>query len=267
MADARITASESLARLPPAAAPATLRRLAAIADAVLVVTPVWPAARSGARTLRRAAWWTEAAAGAGLEPLVELRRQAAGRVCLVLRPAAGAGAAGSTGTRTASHPLRLRLNDDLSRDTSFAWMSASIVLALERSGVAVSIAPTELPRSLEPGRRRALARLIERGAPPREASEIGWTHYWDAYRRPLRGAHPLALYATNVRFARADPGGWDPWMAELVSGSLPLGPISSFCREVLVSAGVAPNAPMSCRSRRPRGWSPTAAAHCAARAR
>ena len=29
-------------------------------------------------------------------------------------------------------------------------------------------------------------------------------------------------------------------MAELVSGSLPLAPISSFCREVLVSAGVAP---------------------------
>ena len=29
-------------------------------------------------------------------------------------------------------------------------------------------------------------------------------------------------------------------MAELVAGSLPLAPISTFCREVLVAAGVAP---------------------------
>ena len=240
LTDARVTASESLERLAPAAVPATLRRLGATADAVLVVAPVWPSARSGARTLRRAAWWTEAAAAAGLEPLVELRRQAGGRVCLVLRQAVAPAPPLPAAPRSASRPLRLRLNDDLSRDTSFAWISASIALALERTGVAVSIAPTELPRSLEPGRRRALARLIERGAPPRSASEIGWTHFWEAYRRPLRGEHPLALYATNVRFARSERGAWDPWMAELVSGSLPLAPISSFCREVLVAAGVAP---------------------------
>ena len=238
--DVRFTASESLERLPPAQVPATLRRLAAAADAVLVVAPVWPAARSGARTLRREAWWTEVASGAELEPLVEWRGRAAGRVCLVLRRAVAQAPPAAHAPRAGSGELRLRINDDLSRDTSFAWISASIALALERTGVAVSIAPTELPRSLEPGRRRALARLIDRGAPSRSVSEIGWTHFWEAYRRPLGGKHPLALYATNVRFAHADPGAWDPWMAELVAGSLPLAPISLFCREVLVAAGVAP---------------------------
>jgi len=238
---ADITATQSLERLRPAAVPAAIRRLGAAADAVLVVAPVWPAARSGSRTLRRASWWTEAAAVAGLEPLVELRRQAAGRVCLVLRHAVAQPEPPPAAPRSGSREPRLRINDDLSRDTSFAWISASIALALERLGVAVSIAPTELPPSLEPGRRRALGRLIERGAPPRPASEIGWTHFWEAYRRPLHGEHPLALYATNVRFARADRGAWDPWMAELVSGSLPLAPISSFCREVLLEAGVPPD--------------------------
>ncbi len=134
--------------------------------------------------------------------------------------------------------FHVRICDDLSRPTSFTWISASIALALERIGVRVSIAPTELSASIEPDRRRALEALIERGSAPRATAEVGWTHFWPEYRRPLGGEQPLALFAVNYAFAESSPDGWDPWMRGLVEGSQPLGPISTFCAEVLSKAGV-----------------------------
>jgi glycosyltransferase involved in cell wall biosynthesis len=241
-AKTRIVGNESgppLDHLPPAAVGPALAGLAAEADALVVVVPVWPAGRraasSATRTLRRPEWWLTAAAEAGLEPWVELRR-GGGHACLVLgRPKAAARAAPPAVAPSGFH---VRICDDLSRPTSFTWISASIALALERIGVRVSIAPTELSASIEPERRRALEALVERGSAPRATAEVGWTHFWPEYRRPLGGEQPLALFAVNYAFADSSPDGWDPWMRGLVEGSQPLGPISTFCAEVLSNAGV-----------------------------
>jgi glycosyltransferase involved in cell wall biosynthesis len=229
-----------LDHLPPAAVGPALAGLAAEVDALVVVVPVWPAGRraasSATRTLRRPEWWLAAAAEAGLEPWVELRR-GGGHACLVLgwpRPAPPR----ATAPPVAPSGFHVRICDDLSRATSFTWISASIALALERIGVRVSIAPTELSASIEPARRRALEALVERGSAPRATAEVGWTHFWPEYRRPLGGEQPLALFAVNYAFADSSPDGWDPWMRGLVEGSQPLGPISTFCAEVLSSAGV-----------------------------
>lgn len=229
-----------LDHLPPVEVGPALAGLAAEVDALVVVVPVWPegrrAASSATRTLRRPEWWLAAAAEAGLEPWVELRRGGA-HACLVLgrpRPAAPRAAPPAV----APSGFHVRICDDLSRPTSFTWISATIALALERIGVRVSIAPTELSASIEPERRRALEALVERGSAPRATAEVGWTHFWPEYRRPLGGEQPLALFAVNYAFAESSPDGWDPWMRGLVEGSQPLGPISAFCAEVLSNAGV-----------------------------
>jgi glycosyltransferase involved in cell wall biosynthesis len=231
---------DDVAEQAPAAVPAALARLAADAGALVVVVPVWPAGRgavsSRTRTLRRSGWWHAAAAEAGLEPWVELRREAGGHACLVLRRPGPASAPPARAPGRGAEP-HIRIRDDLSRATSFTWITASIALALERIGTSVSIAPTELSPSIEPERRRALAALVERGGSVR-GSEVGWTHFWPEYRRRLGGAHPLALFAVNYGFAGSELDGWDPWMRELVEGDMPLGPISTFCADVLAEAGV-----------------------------
>jgi glycosyltransferase involved in cell wall biosynthesis len=222
--------------------PAAIAALAADVVALVVLVPVWPDGRrfasSRTRTLRRAVWWHQAAARGGLEPWVELRREAGGHACLVLRPAPEGDRRELPRAAPSRTGLHIRIHDDLSRATSFTWISASIALALEREGVSVSIAPTELTSSIGPARRRALGALIERGRAPAATAEVGWTHFWPEYRRPLGGEHPLALFALNYAFARSDRDGWDPWMRRLIEDSTPLGAISTFCADVLAKAGV-----------------------------
>ncbi len=228
----------------PAGVAERIAALGAEADALVLLVPVWPggcrAAAAATRTLRRPMWWQEAASRSGLEPWVELRREAGGHACLVLGRPQVPGAEPPAPARAARPDLHIRIHDDLSRGTSFTWISASIALALEREGVSVSIAPTELTPSIAPARRRALEALIERGRAPRATAEVGWTHFWPEYRRPLGGEHPLALFALNYAFGHTEPGAWDPWMRGLIEGDAPLGPISSFCAEVLSAAGVRP---------------------------
>ena len=232
-------AGPPLDHLPPAAVGPALAGLAAEVDALVVVVPVWPGAAGG--LLRHpdpaAARMVAGRGGGGGAGAVGRAAAGWGHACLVLgrpRPAA---------PRAASPPVapsgfHVRICDDLSRPTSFTWISASIALALARIGVRVSIAPTELSASIEPERRRALEALVERGSAPRATAEVGWTHFWPEYRRPLGGEQPLALFAVNYAFAESSLDGWDPWMRGLVEGSQPLGPISTFCAEVLSSAGV-----------------------------
>jgi glycosyltransferase involved in cell wall biosynthesis len=227
----------------PEVVPEAIAAFGAAADALFLLVPVWPRGRravaAGARTLRRAEWWYEAATRSGLEPWVELRREAEGHACLALGPPRAQTVTSPAPRRRSSRPgLHIRIHDDLSRGTSFAWVSASIALALEADGVSVSIAPTEVTRSIAPARRRNLDALMERGRAPAATAEVGWTHFWPQYRRRLGGEHPLALFAVNYGFARADRAAWDPWMRALVDGDAALGPISSFCGDVLAAAGV-----------------------------
>jgi glycosyltransferase involved in cell wall biosynthesis len=134
----------------------------------------------------------------------------------------------------------VRIHDDLSLGNSFAWISASIALALSDLGVSVSIAPTALSASFDPERAERLRTLVEHGpAPARVDAEIGWTHFWPQYQRPLGGRVPLALFAINYAFGGRDPAAFDPWLRQLLASGQPLAPISAFCRDVLADAGVA----------------------------
>jgi glycosyltransferase involved in cell wall biosynthesis len=227
-------------------------RLAQLGDRspIVALVPVWPEARHGAiddgpaRTLRTLRWWDATARRAGLEPALELRRESRGYRCLVLRTgptdAAPAPPPARAPAPTPNRP-RVRVNDDLSVAGSFAWISSSLAVALDEIGVPVSVAPTKVTPTLEPATRRRLDELMARdGDAGPVAGELGWTHFWRRYRRTLGGAKPLPLFAINYRFARSDPGGFDPWMRGLIAGSAPIAPISTFCRDVLAEAGVAP---------------------------
>jgi glycosyltransferase involved in cell wall biosynthesis len=238
-----------LHRLAPRA---SARRLRDVAHAGLVVllAPLWPAGRAdaladgGVRTLRSRHWWTARAAAAGLAPALELRTPAAAARCLVFEPRVPAPAAPPDVPRRPAGRSRpevvVRIHDDLSLGNSFAWISASIALALADLGVPVSIAPTELSASFDDERRERLRELVERGpAPARVDAEIGWTHFWPSYRRPIGGRVPLALFAINYAFTGRDPAAFDPWLRQLVASEQPLAPISGFCRDVLADAGVA----------------------------
>src|SRR4051795_9491206 len=104
-------AGPPLDHLPPAEVAPALARLAAEVDALMVVVPVWPAggraASSATRTLRRPEWWLAAAAEAGLEPWVELRR-GGGHACLVLgRPKPAAPRGGPPAAGPARFPVPL----------------------------------------------------------------------------------------------------------------------------------------------------------------
>jgi glycosyltransferase involved in cell wall biosynthesis len=71
-------------------------------------------------------------------------------------------------------------------------------------------------------------------------SELGWTHFWARYQRELGGRRPLPLFAINYEFAGHELTAHDPWMRGLIESDRPIAPISTFCRDVLVHAGVSP---------------------------
>lgn len=244
-----VVAAGLVEELPAGRVASELATLAADGPAVLLL-PTWPVGRHAAldatslRLLRSRDWWSDRVAEAALEPIVQVRRSAAGYDCLVLRdrPAPARERPRPTDAGGGHAPV-VRINDDLSAANSFAWISASIALALEDTGGRVSIAPTAISTSFGDLRRARLAALVEGedgGSPPAD-SEVGWTHFWPQYRRPLGGRLPLALFAINYQFGRRDLAGFDPWMRELIGSSMPIAPISSFCRDVLVDAGVAPD--------------------------
>ena len=223
------------------------RQLAALHHArlVVVLTPVWPEGRAAAmagapiRTLRSRRWWLARAAEAGLTPALELRTPLARAGSVVLEPRPADPPPAPRPVARTRPEVVARINDDLSLGNSFAWISASIALGLADLGVPVSIAPTELSTSFDAERRERLAGLIERGpAPARVDAEIGWTHFWPQYQRPLGGRVPLALFAINYCFRGNDPAAFDPWLRQLVASPQPLAPISTFCRDVLLDAGV-----------------------------
>lgn len=214
---------------------------------------VWPRGRGaavrGGRLLRPRGWWHAEAERAGLRPALDFRRDVDGVEALVLTRLGGSEP--GRYPRRARPEVLVRVNDPLDVANSFAWISASIALALEELEIPVSIAPTAISASFDPDRRARLEALIEPpGRPPSFESEIGWTHFWPRYRRPLAGRVPLPLFAINYRFAQRDPAAFDPWMRGLVEAGGPLAPISTFCQEVLADAGLpaerAPVVPMAC---------------------
>jgi Family 4 Glycosyltransferase in conflict systems len=217
---------------------------------VIVCPPLWPSGRTaalneqGIKLLRPREWWYARAEEAGLTEALTIRRGGGDRDALVFGTTTSPGFSKPPSSREqfpAAPDVVVRINDDLSSGVAFSWCSASIALALDELGVNVSIAPTALSPSFGPQRLTRLQGLLEReGARTDADAEVGWTHFWPKYHRPLRGRTPVPLFAVNYCFRQQAREGFDPWIRSLVEGGGPVAPISTFCREVLVDAGIAP---------------------------
>jgi hypothetical protein len=233
-----VVAAGVLGRMRPSARRRLLAGAAGAGATLLVIEPVWPDARGrlargeASGRPRSRTWWARTAGRAGLRVVAETRTGADGAAGMALRHRPAEPAPTRVSVR---EPLRVHVDDDLSLSTSFAWISASLALALHARGATVSIEPCGLSPALL-DRRAPLRRLM---GPAADAQcHLGWTHYWPQYRRELGGAVPLALFAVNHRFADDDRRAVDPWLASLARPGRRLAPISTFCRDVLVQAGV-----------------------------
>lgn len=133
----------------------------------------------------------------------------------------------------------VHLADDLGPGTAFAWSNAQLAAALVRLGQRVSVPAGPLGEALGGELERAL-RPLQTDRPVAGGTQVKWSHYWPQHLgREIDGDVNLELFAVNYAFA--DPGGgpWDPWMQCLRQNHHAKLPISGFCRDVLVQAGVA----------------------------
>ena len=140
-------------------------------------------------------------------------------------------------TEPTSQPL-VYLADDLGPGTAFAWANARLASALARLGVRVALPAGPLSRALGKDLAREL-RPLQVIAPPVGGTQVKWTHYWPQHLgRELDGDVNLELFAVNYAFS--DPGRepWDHWTQCLRQNHHAKLPISGFCRDVLVQAGV-----------------------------
>jgi glycosyltransferase involved in cell wall biosynthesis len=231
------------------AAVRVLSQVAEGAELVVMLEPAWRGgegfALDGGASSRpkRVETWRRLAERAGCEVAAEMRPAGGRLLGLALRrnvpdsPAAARAVAVRPAARV-HLPVRIRIHDDLSLSTSFAWIMGKLALALHARGAEVSIAPTALAPSFSSAERERLRDLMTVAAPRNLDGELGWTHYWKSYQRPLGGRRPLALFAINYTFDGADHRPLDPWLAKLAESTVNLAPISSFCLETLRLAGI-----------------------------
>jgi glycosyltransferase involved in cell wall biosynthesis len=239
---------EAVGRHRGRSAARALARAADGAALVVLLEPAWPEGchfvlGGGASTRpRRVETWRRLAERAGLEVAAEMRPAEGRLLGLALRrrgPDAEPAPETQPSPRVTSEPARIRIHDDLSHSTAFAWTTGKLALALHARGADLTIAPTALAPSFSSAERRSLRQLMSVTAPPDLDGELGYTHYWREYQRPLGGRRPLALCAINYTFSRADRRPLDPWLAGLVNDGVGLAPVSSFCRDTLLLAGVS----------------------------
>jgi GT2 family glycosyltransferase/glycosyltransferase involved in cell wall biosynthesis len=130
------------------------------------------------------------------------------------------------------------LADDLGPGTAFAWSNAQIAAALARFGQRVSVPAGPLSGALGKELTRAL-RPLQTDRPPVGGTQVKWSHYWPQHLgREIDGDVNLELFAVNYAFSDTGSGPWDPWMQSLRQNHRAKLPISGFCRDVLVQAGV-----------------------------
>jgi GT2 family glycosyltransferase len=143
-------------------------------------------------------------------------------------------AAPSGGT---DEPL-VHLADDLGPGNAFAWANAQLAVALARLGQRVSVPAGPLGEALGRDLVRAL-RPLQADRAPVGGTQVKWSHYWPQHLgREIDGDVNLELFAVNYAFS--DPGAepFDAWTQCLRQNHHAKLPISTFCRDVLVQAGV-----------------------------
>ncbi len=132
----------------------------------------------------------------------------------------------------------LHFDADLSIASAFTWVMAELVLALERAGAAVRIRRGELTPTLDRATRRRLEPLMIEGAPV-GGTQFKWSHYWQQYLGTvLAGRLNFEFFVINYRFSRPDAQPWDPWLQCIRQNHYQKLPVSSFCRDVLLQAGL-----------------------------
>ncbi len=141
-------------------------------------------------------------------------------------------------TPPSSAPPSIYLADELGPGTAFAWANAQLATALARLGQRVSLPAAPLSSALGRELARAL-RPLQTERPPIGGTQAKWSHYWPQHLgRELDGDVNLEFFAVNYAFSRPGSEPWDHWTQSLRQNHRPKLPISTFCRDVLVQAGV-----------------------------
>ena len=137
----------------------------------------------------------------------------------------------------AAAPL-VYLADELGPGTAFTWANAQLAAALARRGERVALPAGPLSAALGRDLAREL-RPLQLDTPPSGGTQVKWTHYWPQHLGlELDGDVNLELFAVNYAFSRPGSGPWDHWIQSVRQSGHAKLPISTFCRDVLVQAGV-----------------------------
>jgi GT2 family glycosyltransferase/glycosyltransferase involved in cell wall biosynthesis len=129
--------------------------------------------------------------------------------------------------------------DSLSAGSALTWVTAELVLAMHKLGAPVALRRTDVSPTIDREKRRTLENLMvpER---PVGGMQVRWSHYWPQHLGlELNGRTNLELFVINYLFAKPNSEPWDYWIQCLSQNHYVKLPLSSFCRDVLMQAGVS----------------------------
>ncbi len=241
-----VSVTGTLEHLGPAQLQPLLRQLHRITNDFLVAAiPVSPdnlfdplPARLISR-LKPRDWWDRQFETAGFRPVaIPTPELPCARPFAYRKPSPAPASSAPAAKRSlpAARP-RIHLAVDMSSSNAFAWVAARLALALDDIGHAVSVRPSLLPDSIEWDDRTRLRALM--ADPGGDDVHVKWSHYWKPHlHQKLQGTINFELFAINYFFQDDDPAGFDYWMQEALRNGHAKLPISGFCQDVLVAAGM-----------------------------
>lgn len=127
---------------------------------------------------------------------------------------------------------------DLSYSNAFTWVTVKLALALDSLGYGVSINPSSLPDTIAVEDRVQLEQLMRKA--PGKKVQIKWSHYWKSYlKQKLNGNLNLEIFAINYFFQDNNKKKFDHWVKSILNNNYYKLPVSTFCRDVLIEAGIS----------------------------
>ena len=127
---------------------------------------------------------------------------------------------------------------DISSSNAFTWVTAKLASTLDSLGYGVSIKPSSLPNTVAVEDRAHLEQFMKKT--PAKEIEIKWSHYFKPYlKEKLNGDLNLEIFATNYFFKDNDKKKFDYWIKSVLTNNYYKLPISTFCQDVLIKAGVS----------------------------
>ena len=140
------------------------------------------------------------------------------------------------GKQTKDSP-HIHFSIDISSSNAFTWVTTKLALALDSLSCKVSINPTFLPNTIEVEDRMRLEQLI--GKAHAKEVQIKWSHYWKPYlKQKLNGSVNLEIFAVNYLFKDNNKRNYDYWIKSVLDNDYYKLPVSTFCQDVLIEAGV-----------------------------